>query len=90
MTLSYRYMNSILFIQSLQTVTLDDEVLWNRTEEGSFPQPKELKQMIRDRVAPTKDLGHSDSKQHDGGSGSVVDKMDDDDAEDMRKFFGVM
>lgn len=43
-------------------VTLDGEVLWDRKREGRFPEPKELKQLVRDRVAPEKDLGHSDRK----------------------------
>jgi len=38
------------------------ERLWNKKQAGRFPEPKEIKQLIRDRVAPQKDLGHSDSK----------------------------
>ncbi len=33
-----------------------------RKREGHFPEIKELKQMIRDIVAPEKSLGHSDKK----------------------------
>ena len=29
--------------------------------EGRFPELKELKQLVRDRVAPGKDLGHSET-----------------------------
>lgn len=43
-------------------VTLDGEVIWDRKREGRFPEPKELKQLVRDRVAPGRDLGHSDRK----------------------------
>ena len=68
-----------------QAVTLDETMLWDREERGRFPQPKELKQMIRDKVAPSRDLGHSDTKQVKG-----VDTLDDDEAENMRKYFGVM
>ena len=46
-------------------VRLGDEVLFDRKEEGGFPELRELKQRIRDRVAPERDLGHSDRK---GGS----------------------
>jgi predicted Rdx family selenoprotein len=67
-------------------VTLDENALWDRAEKGRFPQPKELKQLIRDKVAPSKDLGHSDTDQEERG----MDPMDDDEAEEMRKFFGVM
>ena len=36
------------------------EVLWSRAAEGRFPEIKEIKQRVRDRVAPGRDLGHSD------------------------------
>jgi hypothetical protein len=71
-----------------QTVTLDDKVIWDRAKTGRFPQPKELKQMIRDRLAPSKDLGHSDIKND--TDVSIVDMIDDDEASDMRQYFGVM
>lgn len=41
-------------------VELDDEVVWSRSVEGRFPELKELKQRIRDRVVPGRGLGHSD------------------------------
>ena len=44
-------------------VRLDGLTLWSREAEGRFPEIKELKQRIRDRVAPEKDLGHSDGKE---------------------------
>lgn len=34
--------------------------VWSRTGEGRFPEAKELKQRVRDVIAPGKDLGHSD------------------------------
>jgi selenoprotein W-related protein len=43
-------------------VILDGELIFDRREDGRFPEAKELKQLIRDRVAPGRDLGHSDSK----------------------------
>jgi len=42
------------------TIRLDDEVLFSKKEKGRFPESKEIKQMIRDRVLPEMDLGHSD------------------------------
>jgi selenoprotein W-related protein len=36
--------------------------VWCRKEEGGFPELKELKQRIRDIVAPQQDLGHSDCR----------------------------
>ncbi len=43
-------------------VRADGDVLWSRKERGGFPELKELKQLIRDRIAPEKDLGHSDRR----------------------------
>ena len=37
-----------------------ERVLWSRKAEGRFPEAKELKQRVRDVVAPARDLGHSD------------------------------
>lgn len=36
------------------------ELVWSRKAEGRFPEAKELKQRLRDVIAPGKDLGHSD------------------------------
>jgi selenoprotein W-related protein len=41
-------------------VRVDGETVWSRKDQGRFPELKELKQRVRDRVAPGKDLGHSD------------------------------
>ena len=41
-------------------VRLNGETLYSRKAEGRFPESKELKQLIRDRIAPAKPLGHSD------------------------------
>ncbi len=41
------------------------ETVWSRKAEGRFPEAKELKQRVRDLVAPERGLGHSD-RQGDG------------------------
>ena len=41
-------------------VRVDGEVIFSRNQEGRFPESKELKQLVRDRIAPDKPLGHSD------------------------------
>jgi selenoprotein W-related protein len=41
-------------------VRLEGEAIWSRAEERRFPEMKELKQLVRDQVAPGRDLGHSD------------------------------
>ena len=43
-------------------VTLDGVEIWDRKSKGGFPEMKELKQIIRDQIAPERDLGHSDAK----------------------------
>ncbi len=45
-------------------VRLDRDVIFSRTRESRFPELKELKQLVRDRIAPDKDLGHSDRKRN--------------------------
>lgn len=41
-------------------IRIGEEVLWSRATQGRFPEMKELKQLVRDRIAPGRDLGHSD------------------------------
>ena len=41
-------------------VRLDGVTIFSRKEHGRFPESKELKQLIRDQIAPEKKLGHSD------------------------------
>lgn len=41
-------------------VRVDGELVWSRKVAGRFPESKELKQRVRDCIAPEKDLGHSD------------------------------
>jgi selenoprotein W-related protein len=42
-------------------IRLNNDVLWSRKAQGRFPDVKELKQRVRDIVAPERDLGHVDS-----------------------------
>jgi len=43
-------------------VRVDGATVWSRKAEGRFPEMKELKQLVRGRVAPDRDLGHSERK----------------------------
>lgn len=43
-------------------VIANGDVAWSRKGEGRFPEITELKQRVRDIIAPDKDLGHSDKK----------------------------
>ncbi len=44
-------------------VRVEDEIIWSRKEKGRFPEITELKQLVRDAVAPDKQLGHSDARR---------------------------
>jgi len=41
-------------------VLVDGSLIFSRASAGRFPDSKELKQLVRDRIAPSRDLGHSD------------------------------
>jgi selenoprotein W-related protein len=41
-------------------VRVNDKKIWSRELQGRFPEVKELKQLVRDEVAPDRDLGHSE------------------------------
>ena len=41
-------------------IWLDGELVWERRRDGGFPDVKHLKQMVRDRIDPDRDLGHID------------------------------
>jgi selenoprotein W-related protein len=43
-------------------IRVGDELIWDRAEREGFPDVKELKQLVRDRIAPDRDLGHSEKK----------------------------
>src|SRR5437899_2385203 len=36
------------------------ELIWERKRDGGFPDVKTLKQIVRDRLDPARDLGHLD------------------------------
>jgi len=44
------------------TITINDTVVFDRATVQHFPEVKDLKQLIRDNIAPGKSLGHSDKK----------------------------
>ena len=43
-------------------VSIDGDQIWDRAEQGGFGELSQLKQLVRDKVAPDRDLGHSDRK----------------------------
>jgi selenoprotein W-related protein len=48
-------------------ITYNDEVIWERKTDGGFPDVKQLKQRVRDRLDPNRDLGHLDRISGDRG-----------------------
>ncbi len=44
------------------TIWVNENILFDRKIEGNFPEIKQLKQLLRDKIAPNKSLGHSDKK----------------------------
>lgn len=44
-------------------VYANDEQVWSRKQAGRFPEITELKQAVRDVIAPERDLGHIDRKK---------------------------
>ena len=42
-------------------VFLDGEKVFAKSDSGKFPESKELKQLIRNKIDPDMELGHSDN-----------------------------
>jgi selenoprotein W-related protein len=41
-------------------IRLNGKLLFSKKIARRFPEPREIKQLVRDVIAPGKDLGHSD------------------------------
>ena len=41
-------------------IEYEGDLVWDRKSEGGFPDVKTLKQLVRDRLDPARDLGHID------------------------------
>lgn len=50
-------------------VEADGDVVFSRKQAGRHAGMRELKQLLRDRIAPGKSLGHSDKKENTEGKG---------------------
>jgi selenoprotein W-related protein len=44
-------------------VSVDGDLVWSRKDAGRHAEISELKQLVRDKVAPERSLGHSDKKR---------------------------
>ncbi|WP_232210372.1 SelT/SelW/SelH family protein [Nitrococcus mobilis] len=52
-------------------VYANGKLVWSRKKAGRFPEITELKQLVRDQIAPGKGLGHADRK----GSQSIAQPL---------------
>jgi selenoprotein W-related protein len=43
-------------------VTVESSIIWDRKIDAGFPEAKALKQRLRDKIWPDRDLGHADVK----------------------------
>lgn len=41
-------------------IRIDEDLVWERKRDGGFPDVKQLKQIVRDRIDPDRHLGHID------------------------------
>jgi selenoprotein W-related protein len=46
-------------------IAYEGDLLWYRKRNGGFPDAKTLKQLVRDRIDPGRDLGHVDRSGRD-------------------------
>ena len=46
-------------------IAYEGDLLWDRKRKGGFPDAKTLKQLVRDRIDPGRDLGHVDRSGRD-------------------------
>ncbi|MET0236883.1 MAG: SelT/SelW/SelH family protein [Kibdelosporangium sp.] len=47
-------------------IRIEGATVWSRKEQGGFPELAGLKQLVRDRIAPDRDLGHVDRARRAG------------------------
>jgi selenoprotein W-related protein len=41
-------------------IRVEGDTIWSRKDDGGFPDLPELKRLVRDRVAPSRHLGHTE------------------------------
>ncbi|SEK78089.1 SelT/SelW/SelH family protein [Parapedobacter koreensis] len=45
------------------TIAINETIIVDRKTDGGFPEITALKRLVRDRIAPDKQLGHTDKAQ---------------------------
>ena len=43
-------------------VRVDGEAVWSRKSDAAFTDAADIKKLVRDRIAPDRELGHSDRR----------------------------
>tara|TARA_B100000614_G_scaffold215427_1_gene199805 strand:+ start:87 stop:338 length:252 start_codon:yes stop_codon:yes gene_type:complete len=43
-------------------ISINEVCIWDRKIQNGFPDIKQLKQLVRDHIAPDRSLGHADKK----------------------------
>ncbi|KAJ5618047.1 hypothetical protein N7537_003161 [Penicillium hordei] len=64
-------------------ITTQESILWDRKRDGGFPEVKALKSLVRNVIAPNRDLGHTDralKKEH--GEQKEVKKEEKEESKD--------
>lgn len=56
-------------------IRIDGELIWERKRDGGFPDVKTVKQIVRDRIDPDRDLGHID--QHNSRNEKAPSSFED-------------
>lgn len=69
-------------------ITVNDEVIWDRTTDGGFPETKVLKQKVRDMIDPCMNLGHSDDNSR--SESEEMTYLSEEESQQMRNYFGVL
>lgn len=46
-------------------IEVDGAIVWERQRDGGFPDVRTLKQRVRDRIEPGRDLGHLEAAAQD-------------------------
>jgi len=67
-------------------VSLNQEIIFDRTQNGGFIDIEDLKIAVRDRIAPKKVLNEIILDEDD----DFDNNLDDDEAAELRSFYGVM
>lgn len=69
----------------LQAKSPQSIMLWENSKFGRFPEVKELKRLVRDKVTPQKDLGHSEEQTNNNNINGREGSLETATIKDMEK-----